>query len=984
MSRNFLLAISLFSATISGVHGQNQSKIEYPVPVLTPIPMTVGGVDNPRILLNGEWDFKIQQQNSHTGSAIDGNIAKPPVNINVPGEWEMQGLIVQEGETAVYSRNLVIPADWKGKRIKIRFDAVSSHALVKINGKVVGEHEGSFVPFEVDVTDAINYGNDQLVVEVQSLTISDRLACTSQYACHTVGGIMRKVTLFATSAVHLSGHFVHTVFDSRYKDANLIIRSELINNTNLPARAKLIHTLSDNTGTVVARGSSQASMLATTGIIFPVETNLPVRAPKQWNPEHPNLYLLKTEVLVEGKIVQVIEQKHGFRQIEIRENQFLVNGNPIKLHGVNRHSVHPLTGRSISPELERRDAELFREANCNFIRTSHYPPSEEFLTAADELGLFVESEASLCWIQHHASPIWRLWNYLDDKYLPYMIRANQDNILSGRNHPSVIIWSLGNESRWSPLWERVNQEVKQLDPTRPTAFHDQCWGGFNNAGSKADLANYHYPGINGPRAADTSDRPVLFGEYAHLSTYNRRELLTDPGVRSAYNAPLVKFYDSIYYYDGNLGGAIWSGIDDIFHIPGGRIVGYGPWGPLDGWRRPKPEYWGMKKAYSPIRITNADFTNVSSGYLELSVENRYDFTSFKEIKIEVKNGGTSKFIQSDIPAREKGLIRIPVQPDTPEVFITFTDPRGFLACEEKYKLLKPIPKPHREVSLSSSENESAIFIRQGEIEYSISKTTGIITGARKNDALVLTRGPVFSVIPMNSDNGGKPNVAGETYQNDITPLKNYPLYTLFSSGFKTRKTDAGISISMEVTYTDGKGKQSYLFTPEGLLITEYEVEYIGIDSIPYQYGLMLELPASMDQLSWQRDGDFTVYPVSDIARNEGTAKLNSGHLKAVEEFGVVPAGEWKDDANDLGSNDFRSTKHSIREASLTDGKENWVRVYSDGNQSSRTWMQDSHIHWLIADYWNNGSEPFYGSPHSDGRISIKNKVLKGKLVLKLE
>ena len=127
-----------------------------------------------------------------------------------------------------------------------------------------------------------------------------------------------------------------------------------------------------------------------------------------------------------------------------------------------------------------------------------------------------------------------------------MVRANMDNVLAGRNHPSIIIWSLGNESKWSPLWEKVNKIVKEMDPSRPTSFHDQCWGGFNNAGSNADVANYHYPGINGPKATDTMSRPTLFGEYAHLSTYNRRELLTDPGVRSAYNEPLVQFYDSIY------------------------------------------------------------------------------------------------------------------------------------------------------------------------------------------------------------------------------------------------------------------------------------------------------------------------------------------------------------------------------------------------------------------------------------------------------
>ena len=129
-----------------------------------------------------------------------------------------------------------------------------------------------------------------------------------------------------------------------------------------------------------------------------------------------------------------------------------------------------------------------------------------------------------------------------------MLRADLENVLAGRQHPSVIIWSLGNESRWSPLWERVNAEVKKLDPSRPTSFHDQCWGDYNNAGSKADIANYHYPGLGGPRECEKGkSRPTMFGEYMHVQCYARRELETDPSVRSdAYSRTLKQMVDSVY------------------------------------------------------------------------------------------------------------------------------------------------------------------------------------------------------------------------------------------------------------------------------------------------------------------------------------------------------------------------------------------------------------------------------------------------------
>lgn len=931
------------------------------IPRLSPVPIKITNVQQPQFSLNGKWDFRVTGHNAkHT--------------INVPGEWEMQGFKVNEGETAMYSRELNIPADWKGKRIKIRFDAISSHAVIKVNGIKVSEHEGSFVPFETDITSALKEDKNILQVEVQALTISDRLACTSQYAVHTVGGILRKVTLFVLPEVNIASTIVNTVFDKNFENATLQLNTEVANESSSPVATKLRYTLTDALGKKIIKKIFSVAETAK-----PILQTIAVKAPQQWNPEHPYLYQLTTELLVNGKILQTNTQHVGFRQIEIRSNLLFVNGMPIKLHGVNRHTIYPLTGRSIIPELDRKDAELFREANCNYIRTSHYPPSEEFLEAADSLGLFVESESSLCWILHGASPIWRKWDYLDPRFLPFMVQANVEKVIAQRNHPSIIIWSLANESRWSPLWAKVNAVVKQLDPSRPTTFHDQCWGSFNNAGSTADIAVYHYPGINGPAACDTMTRPVLFGEYAHLSCYNRRELLTDPGVRSAYGAPLVQMYDSMYHHSACLGGAIWSGIDDIFHMPDGRIIGYGPWGPIDGWRREKPEYWGMKKAYAPVVINNIDKPVISNGNLQLKIENRYDFTSLKEIKIICKVDGVSENIKANISPHGNGIVNIPIEINAREVYIAFVDPRGFVANEEKILFPKKIPQSaNLKLNVTLTENAAAYFITQGDVQYDISKFTGIILSARKGNSQILTQGPVFGIVPMNDEDGGKPNVAGETYQNNIYALKNYPLYTLFAKNITIRQTDEGIKFSMDVTYTNASGKQSYLFGNDGKVVVEYEMKYKGVDSIPYQYGMIMQLPKTFDKLGWKRKGEFTLYPENDIARNEGTAMLNAKHINGVEEWGVVPNSDWKDDANDLGSNDFRSTKRNIYNASLTDKNNNSIKIISDGTQSARCWLQDEKIQLLIADYSNNGSEPFYGSPFTDGRIKIKNKTLKGK------
>lgn len=957
--KNFCFCFILLFSTFCSAQ---QAQIEgFPLPRLSPKPFTVAGVQEAKMSLNGEWNFKIKS----------GDIQH---KIHVPGEWEMQGFTVNEGETAIYTRELNIPHDWKNKRIKLRFDGVSSHAVVKVNGVQLGEHEGSFVPFEVDITSALKDDKNVLRVEVQANTISDKLACTSQYAAHTVGGLLRDVVLFALPETNISNIVVNTVFDKQYKNATLQLTTSLANESNNKPSASLLYTLRDAKGRIVLQKKVSNEQF----------TNITVKQPQQWNPEHPYLYQLTTELLQNGKTIETVQQKIGFREVQVQGNILSVNGKPVKLHGVCHHSIYPLTGRSVADSLDKKDAVLFREGNVNYIRTSHYPPSEIFLNACDSLGLFVESESSLCWIGHGASPIWKLWNYKDAKLLSYMVAANVEKMVAQRNHPSIIIWSLGNESRWSPLWVKVNAVVKKLDASRPTTFHDQCWGGYNNAGSTADIAVYHYPGINGAAACDTMKRPVLFGEYAHISCYNRRELLTDPGVRADYGAPLVQMYDSVYHHNACLGGAIWSGIDDIFHMPDGRIIGYGPWGTIDAWRRKKPEYFGMKKAYSPVVITNIDYPTSEKKVLSLSVENRYDFTNLSAINIKYNIDGDDKNISVNIAPHNSGTMNIPVAANAKEVLISFIDPRGFTANEEKIILKKDTPANATNVKLSLEENDQAYKVKQGDVTYLINKLTGVILSVKKNDKLIMSRGPVFGVVAMNSEDGGKPNLAGETYQNNIYALKDYSLITLFARNIKVLKNADAVRISMGIVYHDGSaGKQSYVFAKDGTVTTEYEVQYKGDDTLPRQYGMMMQLPTTFDELSWKRKGDFSIYPAKDIGRTEGTAMLSAKHLCEAEQWDVVPKHDWKDDANDLGSNDFRSTKKNIYNAELSDKENNGVEIISDGAQSSRSWLQDEHIQFLVADYNNNGSEPFYTSPFTKGRIKIKDKMLKGKCVFRI-
>lgn len=161
------------------------------------------------------------------------------------------------------------------------------------------------------------------------------------------------------------------------------------------------------------------------------------------------------------------EKRFGFREIEVRGNELLVNGRAVKLRGVCRHEAHPLTGRVLTAELQRQDVELYRAANCNFIRTSHYPPAEELLELCDEAGMFVEVEAPVCWVGHHANENWKKLNYQDTAYYPYVLQVNMEMIHFYRNHPSVLFWSMANESYWNREFAQVQEYVLKADPTRP-------------------------------------------------------------------------------------------------------------------------------------------------------------------------------------------------------------------------------------------------------------------------------------------------------------------------------------------------------------------------------------------------------------------------------------------------------------------------------------------------------------------------------------
>jgi len=970
---------------------QDIASIELFPPRLVPRPVTTEAVETPILMLNGKWKFSPVPP-AHFPAQTD--TLDQFVDINVPGEWVMQGFDVPQGQAAAYYRKFHMPGDFAGQRIMLHCDAVYAQAEVWVNGQRAGAHVGGMTAFQLDITDHAKPGQmNEIALKVINETEVDVLASGTQYAVHALGGITRKLYVFAVPLCAVTEFDLATVFDARYRDADIQLSLGVENRAAHASEfMQARFTLYDQAGKAHRLSNSQIELARLLpGQHRQWKIKLPVKTPKKWDPEHPNLYTLECELYAGDKAGQSVRRRFGFRQVEVRGDEVFVNNRPIKLRGVNRHEVHPLRGRSLTPVQWRRDAELFRQANVNYIRTSHYPPAEEFLDACDELGLFVECEAPLCWVQHGANANWGQpgWDYLDQKLYEPLLRANLENVAFNRHHPSIIIWSLANESRWSPLWARVLQAVEHYDPTRPTAFHDQCYGGYNNAGSTAQIANMHYPGPGGPQQAATQDRPLLFGEYCHLNTYNRHELVTDPGLREAWGRGFKAMWDAIYATPGCLGGALWSGIDDSFHLPSGVSVGYGTWGPIGGWRRAKPEYYHVKKVYSPVRINAAPTLVVQQdGTLDIALENRHDFSNLLELTILWRIGDRRGTAQADIAPRQQGSLRIHMGlSELPEetLELQFLSPQGLVVDEYRLTIGSPgqdsatgrSPRAKQELQVATLGN--TWLVRVGDLSYKIDQGSGQVAAGQDQNNLVLTGGPELMILPLNRAGGTQMT---EQVQ-DFAPFTDTCTDRTVKAVALERAKDC-VVIDVKDQYSQARGGYSLRIDGQGQLDIEYAYEVLQAIN-PRQWGMVVTVSRQCDSLTWRRRGLWTLYPSDHIGRLQGRARAFSG----TEICGPLgprtrPDHVWALDSSVWGTNDFRSTKENIYTAQLLNQADQGLTVLAHGDQHVRAWV-DQAIFCLIADYSNAGAEGFFRS-----HAAVEDRPLKqgdrvnGKILLMLK
>lgn len=863
--------------------------------------------------------------------------------IKVPAHWEMEGFQSPDG-TGGYRRHFKAPAGTG--RLMLRFDGVYSGAGVWVNGQYVAHHEGGFTPFEADITDVVQRGDNVLALKViEHTNTSDNLDKMSQYADFPLAGIMRKVTLFRVPTVHVEALEQSCNFNGK-ASADVTGRIAVLNRSDQAADIATEVTLVDAKGKEVAHSAlpegSVAAMTRGEGLF-----SLKVANPHPWNAEHPYLYTLRVDLKQKGRTLQSLSQRIGLRQTTIVGTQIQINGLPVKFRGTCHHDQYPTMGRAVTPEVEKLDVQLIKKANLNALRTSHYPPMPELIQNADELGLYVEDEADFCWV-----------GVADDlRNAPQIIQLTGELIARDRNHPSVFMWSLCNESDFGYDFERSHDWVRLIDPSRPTGAATSAW---------TEIATLHNPiAIKRINDNENIDKPLLFDEswciYQGIFG-DVAEMWVDPGIRDYYAEPLPGIWDAFMKSKTTQGSMIWAWSDDLFCVPhrgleygrgtaqshfvegtyampGRGLVGDAPWGVVDGWRREKPEFWITKKLQSPVKIKEVPY--VPGQPTRIEIKNEYDFTNLSDLWVNYKIGDKTSPLHLDIGPRSTGVITVPASTSAGPVTVTMTHPSGELVDEFRF-VAAPKPITHPTGPAMTIQDQSILagdstHVIGKDFELAFDKESGFLRQCVYNGQPFLLGFPELHVLPTNAPTHEMPD-----------------RLAWHLDSMAVSRVGANVRITLNGKYPNLSGRYDLLVTPGGEITVQSKFTYSGSAMLAREIGLRFSVPRTCDQLSWDRIAEWGAYPDDHIGRPQGSVQAFASHP-----FAVPPTWSFGEDNTPMGSNDFRSTKRHIRSASIGYPGGQTLFVDSDGSQNLRAIAETDRLTLHVSD-WYGGTNVGWG------------------------
>ncbi|HPE87620.1 MAG: glycoside hydrolase family 2 TIM barrel-domain containing protein [Bacteroidales bacterium] len=838
------------------------------------------------ISLNGKWKFYWVP----SVYAIPENFYSITYNdslwpeIGVPGNWEIGGYgtpvyVNQAYEftdnptppevpdsvnpAGLYRHWVSLPDDWAGKTVLLHIGAIKSAAFLYINGYEAGYTQGAKLPAEFDITPFLIKGENLISLKVFRWSDGSYLECQDFWR---ISGIERDVYLIRHETPYLKDFHVNPVLNDALTSATVHLTVETAGSVS--AGKIYRYRLWDDKDKLVFSHH------------FPVDNDsitvsFTIKAPKLWSAEFPTLY---TSVIsledASGQTLEAVSCKTGFRKVEISNGQLLVNKVPVYLKGVNRHEHDPVTGHVISRHSMENDIRIMKQNNINAVRTSHYPNDPYWYTLCDRYGIYVVDEAN---IESHGM------GYHPERTLgnnPYWEAAHLDRIRRmverDKNHPSVIIWSLGNEAGDGVNFEKASQWLRARDSSRPVQYE--------RAGTKAHTAIYcpMYPGIQYIEEwAQTDDaRPLIMCEYAHAmgnSTGN-----------------LQDYWDVIEKYPRLQGGFIWDWVDQglltkdengkSFWAYGGD---FGPEGtPSDGNfcmnglvspnRTPHPALWEVKKVYQNIAIR---WQEGQQGIIAL--KNKYHFTNLNKFDLEYEikgNGNRVAMGTITSPDLEPGKERLlPIKeineiiplPNT-QYFIHFylltrsedpLLPKGHIVASEQLRIpiITPpfMPAMPGNEQITVDEQEKCFILSANGFRYTLSKETGTITQVANGDETLLSAPiiPDFWRAPTDND-------FGFGMEKQCALWKNVARTTTLQSINFTAKNRRSVTVEAHALHEDSRSEIYFTYTlyHDGTLAltTRFVPGVQGLPELP-RFGLSFALKQAYTYLDWYGRGPFENY-----------------------------------------------------------------------------------------------------------------------------
>ncbi|MCD2423066.1 glycoside hydrolase family 2 [Niabella pedocola] len=648
--------------------------------------------------------------------------------IGVPSCWELQGFgkynygfakdSAKGKEQGLYKHRFTVPADWKGKTVNIVFEGVMTDADVKVNGKPAGPmHQGAFYAFRYDISKFLKYGAENLL----EVTVAKHSANRSVNAAERegdfwiFGGIFRPVWLEALPQPHISQVFIDAGADGLF--------TALIN-TNASKKERMEFTIYNSKGDSIAGfGAPNASDMRKGAFVAYWQVN----NIKAWTPETPELYTAVFTLYKNNQPVHRVSQKIGFRTVELRKRDGIyVNGVKVKFKGINRHSFRPETGRTLSKQNSIEDVLLIKEMNMNAVRMSHYPPDAHFLDVCDSLGLFVMDELA-GWHGHYDTPTGK-------KLLKEMIDHDS-------NHPSVVLWSNGNEGGHNVDLDSLFREFDLQE--RPVVHPWQLFNG---------IETQHYRQYNyGIGNYDNGHDIVLPTEFLH-GQYD-----------GGHGAGLEDYWDKMWRDPLHAGGFLWDfadqavvrkdlndSLDTDKHRGADGIVG--PHHEKEG------SFYAVKQIWSPVYFERREMTPDFDG--RLTIENRYLYTNLDQCSFSWE---LKRFGLTTLTNKKGGAVAPSIAPGAKGV-LELKLPEDWNTCDALYVRVKdrnqmelftwsfPISLPGKKAAeIVKKEGAGAVQIntvdslyqiRVKELQISINKNTGLLVSVKNgNRSIPLTNGP---------------------------------------------------------------------------------------------------------------------------------------------------------------------------------------------------------------------------------------------------